>query len=861
MTTMGPVIADREGFAMWLESKFWNCDRISLNLQMFLRSAAPWCLAATLVALPATKAAHAGPLAPQPRVIAKYERGFLERSGSQTLQELLNTGIIRYFLTGGQSLLVLVNGRPYATTAGDLDTLPISVIERIELLGGDSLGALGGSAVRGALNVVLRKDLDGFETRALARMPSRPGGDGYQGSAFWGGAVGKGRLTLGVDILKRQEIAARSRDHSRSVWQKDGAFVQSKNVSVGGNTVWIVQRDEDENVTGVRSVALGECDPARGYTGPLSNPPGIRSGDKGCGFAFGNIMWNTTRDERKTAVLDLDHPLGEDAKLRIDAIVQQGDSAFRYAPSVGSFAFTPNPTLLAAINAAAGTTVADNDDLFAVAHRFVRHGNRDWRTKTEEYDVSLGVEGRLTGWLGYDVRLSAFRFDGFVSGNTFVRGSTIASEIAAGNYNLADPFSTEQAHLDAIRNSSLRLENDVGAEFQGIRLALEGSGFAIGGRSAAWSAGIELGRAKSHDVTVYRDRAGVGHDVSDVLGSGGANFALERKAVGAFGEMFLPLAETVDLRLAGTQYEYDDVGRLRSWSVSSEYRPVGILALRGSWSKGDRAPSALGLYSSEVQDHPYITCDPGTGSPPRRCEQPNPRQVTRVTRGNPKLEPSDTARLAFGAEVRKRPYFLGVEWYRLTRSGLVGRNRADWAMQNLEECTGDDMTGCIDRTGGDITIRDGYANVVDSEITGVTTRFGGGFRTSWGIVGMRGAWRHVAGAKLSIAGQRDRYAIARNMVRAGFLVRRGSLSVVWTSNYRSGFRNSAGTGTFKSWLGHDAVLDWKAPLGLNGARLTAGVFNITDAALSVDTANPDSVDGPTEAGWGRTFFFTFNAQF
>ena len=123
---------------------------------------------AVLAAL-AANAAHAGSLAPSPRVIAKYERNFIERSGAQTLEELLDTGISRYFLTGGQPLLVLVNGRPYATTSGDLDTLPLSAIERLELLSGDTLGTLDGSAVRGALNVVLRNDLDGFETRALSR--------------------------------------------------------------------------------------------------------------------------------------------------------------------------------------------------------------------------------------------------------------------------------------------------------------------------------------------------------------------------------------------------------------------------------------------------------------------------------------------------------------------------------------------------------------------------------------------------------------------------------------------------------------------------------------------------------------------
>ena len=298
-------------------------------------------------------AAHAGPLAPAPQVLAKYERTFLVRSGSQTLEELLDTGIIRYFLTGGQPLLVLVNGRPYATTAGDLDTLPVAAIERIEVLRGESLGTLGGSSVRGALNVVLRTGMDGFETRTVTRMPSRDGGDGWQGSVLWGGAVGKGRMTLGADVIDRQEIASQSREYSRSAWTEGGAFNEAKNVSVGGNTVYVVQLDADDKRTGTRSVSLGECDPAKGYTGPLSNPPGIRNGDKGCGFAYGAIAWNSSSFEQRNAILNLDHPVGDDAELRLDVNVAQGDSAFRYAPSVGVFNFTPNAALLARINRAA----------------------------------------------------------------------------------------------------------------------------------------------------------------------------------------------------------------------------------------------------------------------------------------------------------------------------------------------------------------------------------------------------------------------------------------------------------------------------------------------------------------------------
>ncbi|MCY3727616.1 MAG: hypothetical protein OXF97_01290, partial [Nitrospira sp.] len=48
--------------------------------------------------------ADAGSLAPAPRVITDRDRDFLERSGAQTLEELLDTGIVRYFYTGGQPL-------------------------------------------------------------------------------------------------------------------------------------------------------------------------------------------------------------------------------------------------------------------------------------------------------------------------------------------------------------------------------------------------------------------------------------------------------------------------------------------------------------------------------------------------------------------------------------------------------------------------------------------------------------------------------------------------------------------------------------------------------------------------------------
>ena len=171
-------------------------------------------------------------------------------------------------------------------------------------------------------------------------------------------------------------------------------------------------------------------------------------------------------------------------------------------------------------------------------------------------------------------------------------------------------------------------------------------------------------------------------------------------------------------------------------------------------------------------------------------------------------------------------------------------------MQNPNECLDGDKANCIERTADDITIHDSYANVGQSELSGVNTRLGGGFRTGWGVVGMRGVWRRVTSAELRTAGEEDRLAIPTNVVRIGILARRGDLSAVWTASYRSSYTNRAGTGTFESWTGHDVVLDWADPLGLEGARITAGVFNITDAGLSINTATPAVWTGPRKPTGG-----------
>ena len=248
------------------------------------------------------------------------------------------------------------------------------------------------------------------------------------------------------------------------------------------------------------------------------------------------------------------------------------------------------------------------------------HGNRHWLTKSEAYDITAGVEGRLNSWLGYDAELNLARLDKTVRGDTFVHEGLIAAEILAGNYYLLNPLSPPadraERHRQAILNTSLRHETDAGSESQRLRAGLEGSGFSIGGRKAAWTAGVEISRVEGHRFLRFVDRDGAAYDVSKVLGAGGVSYAGKREILGVFAETLLPVAERFDLRFAGRADDYDDVGALRSWRAGAEYRPMDVLTVRGSWSEGQLAPGFSALYATAAQGHPYVECDPGPG--PRR---------------------------------------------------------------------------------------------------------------------------------------------------------------------------------------------------------------------------------------------------
>ena len=115
---------------------------------------------------------------------------------------------------GEGTTLVLLNGRRmalgFAGSAVDITALPLTAVERVEVLTDGASALYGSDAVGGVVNFVLRKDFDGAETRLQAGQAD--GLDEYRVSQALGTSWSSGNALVSLEYYKRDLLHASDRD-------------------------------------------------------------------------------------------------------------------------------------------------------------------------------------------------------------------------------------------------------------------------------------------------------------------------------------------------------------------------------------------------------------------------------------------------------------------------------------------------------------------------------------------------------------------------------------------------------------------------------------------------------------------------
>ncbi len=116
--------------------------------------------------------------------------------------------------------VVLLNGRRLpnsglgADASVDLNTLPMSFIERVEVLAGGASAAVGADAVGGVVNIVTRRNNRGLELRGTRTITERGDGEIVTGQAAIGFDLLGGTWSLGVDYVEQDGVTMDRRSYS-----------------------------------------------------------------------------------------------------------------------------------------------------------------------------------------------------------------------------------------------------------------------------------------------------------------------------------------------------------------------------------------------------------------------------------------------------------------------------------------------------------------------------------------------------------------------------------------------------------------------------------------------------------------------
>jgi outer membrane receptor protein involved in Fe transport len=120
---------------------------------------------------------------------------------------------------GTARTLVLVNGKRHITALPgdylvDTNTIPVDLLERVDVVTGGNSAVYGSDAVAGVVNFVLKRDFEGISLKGQGGISSRGDRGSYFLSGTWGTNFGDGRgnIAVSAEYAKSNPLYFRDRD-------------------------------------------------------------------------------------------------------------------------------------------------------------------------------------------------------------------------------------------------------------------------------------------------------------------------------------------------------------------------------------------------------------------------------------------------------------------------------------------------------------------------------------------------------------------------------------------------------------------------------------------------------------------------
>lgn len=631
---------------------------------------------------------------------------------------------------GTSSTLTLINGRRVSVSSFakgsesfvDVNSIPMAAVERIEILPSGSSALYGADAVAGVVNFILRDDFDGFELDLNYGDSWADTDDARLNlNAVFGHATDDTNTLVVVDYFKRNATFERDREET----------AVSKRPSIDGifpsfnDLYWM-----DTNYGSTGDVIESGC-----------ATPGV--GDYGQYCALNANDYYSAEGEMEalgvTAQFSMD--VSDSVEWFNELMLQDNHSRGVSSPKSFSLpvsAFHPgwdqNPDLAADILASADAggfgsfptdTVADvilsaGDDFMTAFGSFP--DPRSVEVDTQSVRFVTGLRGDLANDWRWEVAASHGRSESEQNATDGYYVRELVTHALLGNLcadgSLADQYSVDIANRDyrytgdsscEDQGSSTLWYNPFGgqvdqavdagffrtqatrqgkSELTTLDAKMSGELFSLPAGSVGAAFGVEY-REESATDTPSPIALATNENDEPVLGFSATDVSYSRELFAAYGEVYVPLLDNMEIQLAARYDDYSDFGSSVNPKVGLRYQPLDELILRANWSTSFRAPSlaqagqgtTLNIYTAYCDENiDFVSTEYGDLC---QGESKTPTLFTEVV-ANSMLEPETAETWSAGMLLRPTANIeINLDYWAIDYEDLVKLDQDDYVRQTL----------------------------------------------------------------------------------------------------------------------------------------------------------------------------------
>ncbi|GAB4181992.1 MAG: TonB-dependent receptor [Wenzhouxiangellaceae bacterium] len=555
---------------------------------------------------------------------------------------------------GAIRTLVLINGRR-DISGGDFSTIPVSIVERIDVLKEGAAAIYGADAVSGVINVITRQDFQGAEfignygrsfelvdNPAAAEVgdPNLRGTDGdtKRLSFVFGSSGEKSNFVIGVEYNEQDPVYqgnVNSDQFQLSLVASDlddflAGGLDSVNTDLDGDgAVGLVSVGSSRSLGGffVTSQGLFTRDESTGEIRPFNT-----CGDAvGCGgdlYNYSPVNFLQTPFERTSLFVQGDYDLFDNVNAYVEARYNNRRSSQLLAPLPYDSRFDPASTLADGRNGIPATNVYNpfGEDLTDVRRRIAETGGRDFQQEVNQIQINTGLRGNFgdlaptwewdVSWqwgrrarvdtdngqfigarLNNALGASFFDADGIARCGTpdNIIAECVPLNLFGGNGTIT------QDQLDYVTAS---LNDRFTTKRQVFNATVTGDLIELPAGPIGTAFGYET---RKEEFTFIPD-SGKASDA--VTGNTGGPTDGQYDVDSLFIEANIPLLSGVpgaELLELGAGFRYDDystIGDTGNFQASLRWQPIRGVLIRGSYSEVFREPNVSELFSSQADSFP-----------------------------------------------------------------------------------------------------------------------------------------------------------------------------------------------------------------------------------------------------------------